>query len=142
MSTVRFLAALSLIALLSACAAQHRADTAAAAKARMVGYSREQVLACMGPPRKKAHDGATEVWQYDSSNGYGSSVSGGASGANGGGVFTSGGAHSKSFCTVNVVMNNGIVQKINYNGPTSSSIFATDEQCGYAVQNCVSPSLE
>ena len=43
--------------LLSGCALG-RADDAAAAKKQMIGLSRENVLACMGPPKRKASDGA------------------------------------------------------------------------------------
>ena len=32
----------------------------------MVGLSKEQVLACMGPPATKAAEGATKVWGYAS----------------------------------------------------------------------------
>jgi hypothetical protein len=35
----------------------------------MVGLSKEQVLACMGPPATKAAEGAAEVWSYASGNG-------------------------------------------------------------------------
>jgi hypothetical protein len=35
----------------------------------MIGLSKEQVLACMGPPVSKAKEGSTEVWSYPSGDG-------------------------------------------------------------------------
>ena len=35
----------------------------------MVGMSKEQILACMGPPANKAAEGQTEVWGYNSGDG-------------------------------------------------------------------------
>src|SRR3984893_5101849 len=48
------------------CAIQ-RAQTAATAQNQMMGPSKEQVLACMGPPMNKAAEGSTVVWSYGSS---------------------------------------------------------------------------
>ena len=53
---------------LAGCAIQ-RAQVAQDARAQMVGMSKEQVLACMGPPGNKAAEGATEVWSYASGDG-------------------------------------------------------------------------
>jgi hypothetical protein len=81
---------------LSACAIQ-RAQEAQDAHTQMVGMSKEQVLACMGPAINKAAEGGTEVWTYNSGNRMtisGGSVSGGSFSA----------TSSSRFCTVNVVM--------------------------------------
>ena len=53
---------------LSACAIQ-RAQVANEAQNSMIGLSKEQILACMGPPANQAAVGATEVWSYNSGNG-------------------------------------------------------------------------
>jgi outer membrane protein assembly factor BamE (lipoprotein component of BamABCDE complex) len=53
--------------LVAGCAVQ-RAVVANETREKIVGLSREQVLACMGPPASKAADGATEVWSYNSGN--------------------------------------------------------------------------
>ena len=131
----RFLAASVLLVVLSACSSFQRADDAAAAKTQMIGLSREDVLACMGIPKKKAQEGGTEVWSYPSTNGRGDSS---------GDIFKttgyvhSSGSHERSFCTVNVVMKDGVVKAVRYNGPTSSVFYTQDDQCGFAVENCVS----
>jgi hypothetical protein len=129
----RLAAALICLVFLSGCAVQ-RTDDAAAAKSRMIGLSREEVLACMGPAKKKAHEGTTEVWSYLSTDG--------RSDSNGDLFKTTNyahanGSHERSFCTVNVVMKDGIVSAIHYNGPTSTYFFSQDDQCGFAVANCV-----
>ena len=131
----RFLSNVALIIVLSGCTDFQRADNAAAAKMQMVGLSREEVLSCMGIPKKKASEGATEVWSYLSTNYRGDSS---------GDIFKttgyahSSGTHDRSFCTVNVVMKDGVVKAIHYNGPTSGTFYNKDEQCGFAVENCVS----
>lgn len=135
---LKFLTVISLGVLLGGCAMQ-RADDAATAKKQMVGMTRLQVLACMGIPNRKAHDGALEVWSYLSTDGRGD--------YNGDTVKVTGythtnGEHNRSFCTVNIVMNNGAVSAINYNGPTSSYFFSEDDQCGYAVKNCVPHNMD
>src|SRR5437870_2383668 len=60
--------AIIVAALLSACAIQ-RAQVASDARAQMVGLTKEQVLACMGPPASKAAEAATEIWSYNSGDG-------------------------------------------------------------------------
>jgi len=52
---------------LTSCAVQ-RAVVAQSAQAKMVGLSKEQVLACMAPPAQKMAEGVTEVWSYSSGN--------------------------------------------------------------------------
>jgi hypothetical protein len=39
-----------------------------------VGLSKEQVLACMGPPANRMAEGATEVWSYNSGDGHTTTV--------------------------------------------------------------------
>jgi outer membrane protein assembly factor BamE (lipoprotein component of BamABCDE complex) len=109
---------------LSGCEFQ-RAQKAEAAKASMVGMTKEQVLTCMGPPAQKSAEGMTEVWSYSSGNG---EIDTRASAATA--------ASEQRFCIVNVVLHNGAVSAINYNGPTGGPLTA-GEQCAYAIENCV-----
>jgi hypothetical protein len=137
--------------IMSGCAVQ-RAVVARSAQEKMVGLSREQVLACMGPPASKAAEGATEVWSYSSGNdrvtavgtGY-AQTDGSFSGQRMGNTYSgTGSATSTSlstaiatrrFCTVNVVMSEGRVSRLNYAGPTGG-ILTGGEQCAFAVENC------
>jgi hypothetical protein len=115
----------------------------------MVGLSKEQVLACMGPPPSKAAEGSTEVWSYSSGNGYQStSVIANADGnfsatrtgntinGNSSTFGTATGISTRRFCSVNVVMSAGHVSAVNYSGPTGGLLTA-GEQCAYAVEACV-----
>lgn len=115
---------------LSACAIQ-RAQEAQDARVQMVGLSKEQVLACMGPPINKAAEGQTEVWTYNSGNG--TTISGGSVS---GGSFSA--TSSSRFCNVNVVMTKGQVAALNYTGPTGG-LLTVGEQCAFAVDACVKP---
>jgi hypothetical protein len=135
-------------AALAGCAIQ-RAQVAQDARAQMVGLSKEQVLACMGPAGNKAAEGQTEVWSYASGNGYSATMAtadvnttGQASrignqvygSANSTGFGTA--ISTRRFCTVNVVMTNGLVSAVNYQGPTGGLLTA-GEQCAFAVDACV-----
>jgi hypothetical protein len=125
---IRFLWVVAIGAALAGCAIQ-RAQIAQEARAQMVGMSKEQVLACMGPPANKAAEGQTEVWSYNSGNG---TVI--ASGSASYGSFS--GTSSRRFCQINVVMSGPAVSAVNYQGPTGGLITA-GEQCAYAVDACV-----
>jgi outer membrane protein assembly factor BamE (lipoprotein component of BamABCDE complex) len=120
--------AFSAALLLSGCAFQ-RAQEAQDARAQMVGMSKEQVLACMGPPVNKAAEAMTEVWAYNSGNG--TTVTDASYGRLGGSAIS-----SSRFCNINVVMNKGQVAAVNYTGPTGGLLTA-GEQCAYAVDACV-----
>ena len=87
------------------CAAD-RAQIANYAQNKMVGLTKEQVLACMGSPASKATEGATEVWSYPSGN-----------------------------CTTNVTMMDGKVKRMSYVGPTGG-LLSQNEQCFFTVANC------
>jgi hypothetical protein len=160
----RHIVSITVAALLLCSCSIQRANTASEAQTRMVGISKEQVLACMGAPQGRSAEGATEVWAYNSGGstvGFGTSntnssgfasATGSASGVANNGVFSgvgnASGAYSGQtqtttflrtqarYCVVNVVMKDGVVAAVNYTGPTGG-ILSKGEQCAYAVQNCV-----
>jgi hypothetical protein len=113
---------------LMGCAIQ-RAQVANEAQNKMIGLSKEQVLACMGPPVNQAAVGETEVWSYNSGNGQTDTVGNRS-------LFAATAVSTQRFCTVNVVMAQGRVASLNYNGP-SGGLITQGEQCAFAVQNCV-----
>ncbi len=120
---------------LSACGHLRRDDVASAAKTRMIGLSKEDVLACMGPPKKKSSEGTTDVWQYFSSDGQ-STQDWGTFKPKGYSYGLSRGSYIKNHCTVNVVMKDGFVKAVNYLGPSGTLLFTDKDQCGYAVAAC------
>jgi hypothetical protein len=115
-------------ATLAGCAFQ-RAEIAQAARAQMVGQSKEQMLTCMAPPVSKASEGTTEVWGYNS--GDGTTVATANFDRYGGTAV----ANSR-FCKINVVFRGGQVSVVNYTGPTGGLLTA-GEQCAYAISPCV-----
>ncbi len=136
-----FIAFLSAAVFLAGCSGAFERDRAAArAKTRMIGMTKEEVLACMGPAKKKAREGKTEVWQYQSTDGHRTRFSNSMKITSD--YRTSYGTGSKSFCTVNVVMKDNAVTAVNYTGPSSSGVFHDFDQCGYAVAACVDKSPE
>ena len=121
---------------ISGCAKFERAELAQRAKSDLVGYSKEELLACMGAPDERASAGDTEVWNYRS---------GGETVAmtTGSGTVTKRrffGSHITTFhefyCVVNVVMEQDQVTRINYQGSTGG-LLSEGEQCFYAVENCL-----
>jgi hypothetical protein len=144
---LKMLGMLAVATCLAACAFQ-RAQIANGAQNQMVGLTKEQVLACMGPPAAKTAEGTTEVWSYHSGNdrttvsAIGSSTTnasivGGPGNASGtASTLSSGiGIASRRYCNVSVVMADGRVSRVNYSGPTGGALTG-GEQCAFAVQNC------
>ncbi len=141
------IALLATAVLLSGCMGSlSRDDTAAKAKIQMVGLSKEDVLACMGIPKKKAAEGTTEVWSYPSTDGLSTWNKAGYNTGSGrrssyssrsDSFNASSGSSEKRFCIVNVVMKDGVVGKVKYLGPKATSFYNDDDQCGYAVAACV-----
>src|SRR5438094_3484461 len=78
----RAIIVLAFCSVLGGCAVQ-RAVVAHSAQEKMVGLSKEQILACMGPPGQKMVEGSTEVWSYNSGNDHVTAVGTGYSQANG-----------------------------------------------------------
>lgn len=110
-----------------------RSQTAATAKKSMIGLSKEQVLACMGSPARTTVVGSTEVWRYGSGGSHSTGFGTGSSYSGVGvGLFDS----YTYYCIVDVVMADSRVSRINYSGP-SGAILVPDEQCAFAVENCV-----
>lgn len=122
---------------LSACVGEslRRDSLAAKAKTRMIGMSKEDVLACMGPPKKKASEGTTDVWSYLSTDYHTYRPQDNIKVTS---YYTTKPAISeRRFCTVNVVMKNNIVTALHYLGPMGTNFYNDKDQCGYAVAACV-----
>src|SRR5438034_872554 len=115
MHSVAMVLVAALCAGVAGCAVQ-RAQVAQDAQSKMVGLSKEQVLACMGPPANKAAEGATEVWSYAS--GDGTTISSGTAQYYHYGLASASSRSSSRFCTVNVTMVDERVAQLNYLGPT------------------------
>lgn len=115
----------------------------------MVGMPKERVFACMGIPTRKATEGLTEIWLYKSGNDRtekNKTISA-ISGKNDNSLFDAlttsleveDEVREKRFCLIQIVMKEGRVAAVNYSGPTGG-FMTEDEQCAYAVRNCLPPS--
>jgi hypothetical protein len=133
--------------MLAGCAIE-RAQVAESAQSQMSGMSREQVLACMGPPGQRMTEGQTEVWSYGSggktiAQAFGDSSTTGSAMISGNSIYGSASTTSsgtaiaeRRYCVVNIVMTGGTVSAVNYSGPTGG-LLTSGEQCAYAVRPCV-----
>jgi len=127
-TVVRILGIVALGAALAGCATE-RAPVAEDARLQLVGMSKEQILACMGPPAGKAVESLTEVWSYNT--GDGTVV---ASGATSSGTYS--GTSSSRFCKIEVVFAPATVITVNYFGP-AGGLPTASEQCASALSACV-----
>jgi hypothetical protein len=144
---IRISRTIALATLLSGCASaanQHAIQVATSAKSSMIGMTREQVLACAGIPQNKATEEHTEVWQYagDGIN-VGFSSGGGTATATGFGntanIYSdtsSVGISRRRSCQVSIVMEEGKVAAVNFNGSGSKAL------CAVPLTNCVPPIPE
>jgi hypothetical protein len=146
---IRVTAAMGMVCLFFTGCAIQRAQVAKDAQSNMIGLTKGEVLACMGPPIQKVAEQGTEVWAYGSGDGRvtvstfasangSAQVTGGPGYAHvtGSSFGSSTGVASRRFCAINVVMQNDRVSKVNYSGPTGGLV-TEGEQCAYAVKNCV-----
>lgn len=133
---------------ISGCAVE-RAQVAQDAQNKMIGMSKEQLLACMGPPMQKATEGVTEVWAYNSGNDHTTAIGNTYATAQGSAVGGSGYAYGNASgqsasvvtsarrnCTINIVMTDNRVSRVNYSGATGG-LLTQGEQCAFAIRNCV-----
>jgi hypothetical protein len=128
----------AVLLLISACASSRheRAEVATEAKAKMIGMSKEQVLACMGAPPQHAAVGQTEVWSYPSGGDATTfSTANGSVDASGHASAFGASQSAHRYCIVNVVMIGDRVSAVNYTGRTGGWS-SQGEQCAFAVQNC------
>lgn len=98
----------------------NRSFEATAAQKKLVGMSEEKLLACMGPPTRKASSGGTDVWQYQPNDRVQVNLS----------------IDETRSCTVNVALTQRTVQSVSYIGPTGGFI-SKNEQCAFAIRACL-----
>jgi outer membrane protein assembly factor BamE (lipoprotein component of BamABCDE complex) len=111
---------------ISACGMQ-RAEVASNAKSSMISMTKEQILQCMGTANSIQNVGNTETWKY---------FSGDKSAVNAKGSDDKSSEKLK-YCEITLTFdNNGTVSFAKYSG-NAGGIFSDDEQCAYAVKNCV-----
>jgi hypothetical protein len=97
----------------------------------MIGFAKERVLSCMGPPTSTANVGATEVWTYNSLGPITTSavVTGSES------VAVGTASTSQEYCIVNVTMQNDRV--IAANTRSHGKLLAPSLPCYALLHACV-----
>lgn len=118
------------------CGSFERVELAERAKSELVGFSKEEILACMGAPSERASAGATEVWDYESGGETVATTTGTATATNRRFFGSQVTAFHRLYCEVSVVIEQDRVTRINYQGNTGG-LFSEGEQCSYLVENCL-----
>ncbi|HYG87793.1 MAG TPA: hypothetical protein VD978_16155 [Azospirillum sp.] len=126
--------------MLAGCAEGPRAQLAQQAQTALVGMPKSQLLSCAGVPTRQATADGREFFTYVHGSGFaagGPSTSigiGGGSGNVGVGLgfgFPLFGGGSSGFCEATFILQNDVVQQVNY----SAGSYLPD--CGSIVQNCM-----
>lgn len=125
------------------CAEGPRAQVAQQAQTALVGMPKSRLLSCAGVPARQAAADGREYYTYVHGSGYGYGgpstsigVGGGSSSGVGVGLglgFPLFGGGSSGYCEATFVLQNGVVQQVNY--PAGSYL----PDCGSIVQNCMAP---
>ena len=117
----RILAAVLLALAVAGCGAATRSNKAEQAQTDLVGFSKEQILVCMGAPMGEKTVGQTEVWTYRANE-----VIGGD--GNGGNAIS----HT---CTANILFQDDTVADFSFG--TTVQNYAVYSVCYPLIQNCV-----
>jgi hypothetical protein len=104
---------------LASCGSIAEDSAAGRAQTEMIGMSKAQVLACMGPAERTAAEGTLEVWQY-----------------NVGEVTGFRGNVAQSACQVDVQWGAGKVASVSYR-TQNARLLAPNALCGQAVARCL-----
>jgi len=131
--------ALVLGVMLAGCAEGPRTEMAQQAQTGLVGMPKGQLLSCAGVPARQAAAEGREYFTYVHGSGYGGGPTtsigiGGGSGGVGLGLglgFPLFGGGSGGYCEATFVLQNGVVQQVNY--PAGANL----PDCGSIVQNCM-----
>jgi hypothetical protein len=119
---------------LSGCTIQ-RAQTAARARAEMVGMSKGELLSCAGVPvRQDRADGLEFLTYASGGDSVGSTVVSQTSPSTAFAV----GKSTRRYCEATFVLKDGVVQRVNYQGRTGG-LLTRGEQCAFVVENCLKP---
>ena len=126
--TILFIAAAT-----SGCARLHRAEVATQAQTEMIGMSKKDLYLCAGVPARQAQIEGLEFLTY---LGGGDSTGAAVGTSISPGVAVGAISTRRRYCEVTFVLDNGIVQKVNYQGRTGGWA-SQGEQCAFVVEKCV-----
>ena len=130
---VRASVLIACIILPGCCGAFHRAEVATQAQTALIGMTKKELYLCAGVPARRE---IVEEYEFLTYLGGGDST-----GIGFGGLVSSGAAlgtvsTQHRYCEVTFVLDNGNVQRVNYQGRTGGLI-TQGEQCSFVVENCL-----
>jgi outer membrane protein assembly factor BamE (lipoprotein component of BamABCDE complex) len=99
------------------------------AKSDIVGFSKQEVVGCMGIPHRQASIGGTEIWEYSTGNEHNVGF---VSDGWGGGYLT----NKTRNCTATLTFDSsGSVSAMQYSGKTGGLIWGV-QKCGELFRGC------
>lgn len=114
------------------CAVQ-RAQIATRAQTELIGMSKKDLLSCAGVPLRQDHADDLEFLSFA---GGGDSVGTAVATSTSSTTAVAVGKSAHRYCEATFVLQNGIVQKVNYQGRTGGLV-TKGEQCAFIVENCL-----
>jgi len=129
---MKIVVALAVALLVAGCTFQ-RAAISSRAQIELVGMSKIELLSCAGVPIRQEQMDNIEFLTYSSG---GDSVGTAVATSTSPSTAIATGKRTHRYCEVTFVLNNGVVQKVNYQGRTGG-LLTKGEQCAFIVENCL-----
>jgi hypothetical protein len=129
---MKIVLALAVALLVAGCTFQ-RAAISSRAQIELVGMSKIELLSCAGVPIRQEQMDNIEFLTYSSG---GDSVGTAVATSTSPSTAIATGKRTHRYCEVTFVLNNGVVQKVNYQGRTGG-LLTKGEQCAFIVENCL-----
>ena len=115
------------------CAAQQRAQIATRAQTELIGMSKKELLTCAGVPLRQERIDDLEFLSFA---GGGDNLGAGVATNTSPTTAVAVGRSAHRYCEATIVFQNGVVQKVNYQGRTGGFL-TKGEQCAFIVENCL-----
>lgn len=123
-----------LVVSITGCSFQ-RAGLAARAQTELVGMTKKDLLSCAGVPIRQERVDDLEFLTY---SGGGDSVGVAVAHSTSPSTAIATGKRTRRYCEATLILKDGIVQKLNYQGRTGG-LLTKGEQCAFIIENCLKP---
>ena len=128
--------AVFLLALAVAGCAISKSNTAEQAQADLIGFSKEQILTCMGAPVAEKKVGTTEVWSYFAEVSRATVTTGSAYDDGYGAYGSAVTSRSQNNCTANISFKDDLVAGVSYTGD-AGGLITPYRACYPLIKNCL-----
>jgi hypothetical protein len=112
-----------------------RASLATRAQTELVGMTKKDLLYCAGVPIRQERADDLEFLTY---SGGGDSVGMAVATSTSPSTAIATGKRTRRYCEATIILKDGIVQKVNYQGRTGG-LLTKGEQCAFIIENCLKP---